>query len=87
MTYSSAADALLGLFGGKEKESAGARCWISWKPSGIKYDVSGIEIYSIEVTCSNGIQYMIPACGYEAIILEDVARTFGVPMQIPFIEA
>ena len=86
MAYASPVEALASLLEGSEKDCVGRRCWITWKPSRIRYDVSGIETYSIEVTCSNGIQYMIPAYGSEALELKQAAECVSL-RQTPLIEA
>ena len=84
--YKSAADALMGLILGKEKEVSR----LPWKIKSIEKPTrmrNGIDYYYVEVTFGNGAQYGISAYGDEAgelrrraLALERGGETFLRPM-------
>ena len=86
MAYDSSIGAFRSLIEGKERESRGAQCWVSWSASGVKRDESGIETFSVELTCSSGIQYFIPAYGAEAKVLHKAVEASGLKPSMPLIE-
>jgi hypothetical protein len=71
--YTNAADALLGLVSGLEKEVVRLpwKIRMSERPSRMQ---NGIDYFYVEVTFGNGTQYGIPAYGDEARELRDCAQ-------------
>ena len=83
MAFASAADALGRLLEGKEPSAIGARCWISGMPSRLGVAANGLEYCSVQVTCSNGAEYDVPAFGAEAKeLLEEAMKS---TMEMPFL--
>jgi hypothetical protein len=84
--YRSAADALLGLVSGVEREVARLpwKLKMSERPSTME---NGIDYFYVEVTFGNGVQYGIPAYGEEArelreraVLLHQVERDLVQPL-------
>lgn len=69
--YASAAEALGKLLSGEE----GVSCEITSMPPKIRHIANGIKYFSVQVTCSDGTQYGIPAYGAEAEELFLVAES------------
>ncbi len=70
--YASAAEALSKLLSGEE-EGEGLVCEITSMPRSMRLIGNGIKYFSVQVTCSNGVQYGIPAYGDEAEELYSLA--------------
>lgn len=71
--YRSAADALIGLLSGGEKEAASTpwKLKMPEKPLTLR---NGIDYFYVEVTFANGAQYGIPGYGAEAYELREKAN-------------
>ncbi len=87
MSYKNAADALLGLVMGKEKDAER----VPWKlemtePSRM---LNGLDYFFVEVTFGNGTQYGIPAYGEEAhelrqqaLVLKEYSKSLIAPIVV-----
>ena len=71
--YRSAADALVGLLGGREAEMT-KHAWKLKTTEHLLKMRNGIDYFFVEVTFSNGTQYGIHAYGEEAEELQNQAR-------------
>jgi hypothetical protein len=65
--YGSSVDALRSLL------TSSSSCYVTKVSANVSYLSNGIEYSSLEITCSDGIQYGLQAYGKEALELHKVA--------------